>query len=53
MAREEKLFQIRTAFQTICSRYLHVERCDDCGLTRNAYNSCLMGRSGNGELAAT
>ena len=31
----------------------HVERCDDCGLTRIAYNSCIMGRSSNGALAAT
>jgi hypothetical protein len=31
----------------------HVEQCDDCGLVRIAYNSCLMGRSSNGELAAT
>jgi hypothetical protein len=31
----------------------HVEACDDCGATRIAYNSCLMGRSSNGELAAT
>jgi Transposase zinc-binding domain len=31
----------------------HVERCDDCGLVRVAYNSCLMGRSSNGESAAT
>jgi hypothetical protein len=31
----------------------HVERCGDCGHQRIAYNSCLMGRSGNGELAAT
>ena len=31
----------------------HVEQCDDCGATRIAYNSCLMGRSSNGELAAT
>ena len=29
----------------------HVEACDDCGVARVAYNSCLMGRSGNGELA--
>ena len=28
----------------------HVERCDDCGLTRIAYDSCLMGTSSNGEL---
>jgi hypothetical protein len=27
----------------------HVERCDDCGMVRVAYNSCLMGRSSNGE----
>ena len=25
----------------------------DCGATRIAYNSCLMGKSSNGELAAT
>jgi Transposase zinc-binding domain len=31
----------------------HVEACEDCGHRRIAYNSCLMGRSGNGELAAT
>jgi hypothetical protein len=30
----------------------HVERCEDCAHTRIAYNSCLMGRSSNGELAA-
>ena len=32
----------------------HVERCQNpaCGHTVIAYNSCLMGRSGNGELAA-
>ena len=29
----------------------HVERCEDCGETRIAYNSCLMGKAGNGELA--
>jgi Transposase zinc-binding domain len=29
----------------------HVERCVDCAHTRIAYNSCLMGRSSNGELA--
>ena len=29
----------------------HVERCEDCAHTRIAYNSCLMGRSSNGELA--
>jgi hypothetical protein len=31
----------------------HVEACDDCGMARVAYNSCLMGGSSNGELAAT
>jgi len=31
----------------------HVEACDDCGHRRIAYNSCLMGKAGNGELAAT
>ena len=31
----------------------HVECCEDCSHVRIAYNSCLMGRSGNGELAAT
>ena len=30
----------------------HVEQCDDCGATRIAYNSCLMGKASNGELAA-
>jgi len=29
----------------------HVEACEDCGTTRIAYNSCLMGKSSNGELA--
>jgi len=29
----------------------HVEACADCGHQRIAYNSCLMGRAGNGELA--
>ncbi|MDA9406977.1 hypothetical protein XH80_09625 [Bradyrhizobium sp. CCBAU 45384] len=31
----------------------HLEQCDDCGAPRIAYNSCLMGKAGNGELAAT
>ena len=33
----------------------HVARCEyaACGHTEIAYNSCLMGRSGNGELAAS
>lgn len=29
----------------------HMEACDDCGTTRVAYNSCLMGRFRNGEPA--
>jgi hypothetical protein len=29
----------------------HVEGCEDCGHQRIAYNSCLMGKAGNGELA--
>ena len=31
----------------------HVARCEDCAYTTIAYNSCLMGRSSNGESAAT
>jgi hypothetical protein len=27
----------------------HVERCQNCAHTRISYNSCLMGRSSNGE----
>jgi Transposase zinc-binding domain len=27
----------------------HIEQCGDCGLLRCAYNSCLMGKSSNGE----
>jgi Transposase zinc-binding domain len=30
----------------------HVARCEDCAHTVIAYNSCLMGKAGNGELAA-
>ena len=29
----------------------HVECCEDCGDIRIAYNTCLMGKAGNGELA--
>ena len=29
----------------------HVARCEDCAYTTIAYNSCIMGRSSNGELA--
>ncbi len=31
----------------------HIEQCDDCGARRIAYNSCLMGKTSYGELAAT
>lgn len=31
----------------------HVEACADCGQWRIAYNTCLMDKSSNGELAAT
>jgi hypothetical protein len=31
----------------------HVARCEKCDHIRIAYNSCLMGRSSNGELAVT
>jgi hypothetical protein len=31
----------------------HVARCEDCAHTAIAYNSCLMGKSSNGELAAS
>jgi hypothetical protein len=27
----------------------HVEQCADCGNTRIAYNSCIMGKNSNGE----
>jgi hypothetical protein len=30
----------------------HVARCEDCAHEVIAYNSCLMGKSGNGEFAA-
>ncbi len=30
----------------------HVARCEDCAHTVIAYNSCLMGKFRNGELAA-
>jgi Transposase zinc-binding domain len=29
----------------------HIERCDDCGHQRIAYDSCLMGKFSNGESA--
>ncbi len=29
----------------------HVARCEDCAYTTIAYNSCLMGKICNGELA--
>jgi hypothetical protein len=29
----------------------HIDACEDCGHQRIAYNSCLMGKSSNGESA--
>jgi len=31
----------------------HVARCEDCAHTAIAYNSCLMGKASNGEVATT
>jgi len=31
----------------------HVARCEDCAHEVVSYNSCLMGKSSNGELEAT
>ncbi len=31
----------------------HTEQCGDCGLVRHASNSCLMGKTSNGESART
>jgi hypothetical protein len=31
----------------------HVARCEGCAHTVIAYNSCLMGKSSNGELATS
>jgi hypothetical protein len=31
----------------------HVARCQDCAYTTIAYNSCLMGKFRNGELAGS
>ena len=31
----------------------HIEGCEDCGHARIAYNSCLMGKIINGELASS
>jgi hypothetical protein len=31
----------------------HVARCEGCAHTVIAYNSCLMGKASNGELATT
>ena len=45
--------QVMSAIEQCRSAALggHVERCQDCGHSRIAYNSCLMGKVGNGELA--
>jgi Transposase zinc-binding domain len=46
--------RVMTAIETCRSAALggHVEQCEDCGQVRISYNSCLMGGSSNGELAA-
>ena len=45
--------KVMTAIEQCRSAALggHVERCEDCGHSRIAYNSCLMGKAGNGESA--
>ena len=45
--------RVMTAIETCRTSVLggHAEQCGDCGLLRCAYNSCLMGKAGNGELA--
>ena len=47
--------QVMSAIENCRSAVLggHAERCEDCGHRRIAYNSCLMGKAGNGELATT
>jgi len=47
--------QVMSAIENCRSAVLggHVERCEECGHRRIAYNSCLMGKAGNGELAIT
>jgi hypothetical protein len=47
--------KVMTAIESCRTAVLggHVERCEDCSHTRIAYNSCLMGKFSNGELAAT
>ena len=46
--------EVMSAIETCRTAALggHVERCEDCAHERIAYNSCLMGTSSNGELAA-
>jgi len=45
--------QVMSAIERCRSAALggHVERCEDCGHSRIAYNSCLMGKFCNGESA--
>ena len=44
--------QVMSAIEQCRSAALggHVERCEDCGHSRIAYNSCLMGKFRNGEF---
>src|SRR5215470_13135278 len=46
--------QVMSAIERCRSAALggHVERCADCGHSRIAYNSCLMGKIRNGESGA-
>jgi hypothetical protein len=47
------LLKVMSAIESCRSAALggHVERCEDCGHSRIAYNSCLMGKFRNGESA--
>ena len=46
-------FKVMSAIETCRTAVLggHIEGCEDCGYRRIAYNSCIMGKSSNGELA--
>jgi hypothetical protein len=47
--------RVMAAIETCRSAALggHVEHCESCGHIRIAYNSCLMGKIINGELASS
>ena len=46
-------FKVMSAIESCRTAALggHVMRCEDCSHTQIAYNSCLMGKFRNGELA--